>query len=142
MALGAVSFWLPDTIWHAIRKSKFDGQDILAITVLMPLTLLGTYVLLKRLDRNKAVKAVGWPLILGVWLLGGFFIVGGWSFAGGGFAGPDGLSGGMGMLLLSFLPPCMFIISTYDGSLGALVIVSLAALIVWAVTRRQALKVC
>ncbi len=138
MAFGATSFWFPDTLWHAVRRGNFDHRDVMAITVLMPCTLLATYALIKTFHKNEPGKSVGWPMMLGVWLLGGLFMVGGWSFAGGGFADPRGISGALGMLLLSLLPPCLWMMSTYDGSLGALIIASFVALLVWAVTHRHA----
>jgi hypothetical protein len=40
MILGAVSFWSPDALWHAVRRCEF-GQwwaDTLVLTLVMPLT--------------------------------------------------------------------------------------------------------
>ena len=134
MVLGAVSFWLPDTIWDALRGSNFDGRDATSISLLMPLTLLVAYVLIKikRLYYSESRKPVGWPMMLGVWLLGGFFIVAGEIVAG---PAPGGLSGALTMILLSSFPPAMIDISTYDGSLLALLIASLGALPIWLVAR-------
>ena len=140
MALGAVSFWLPDTLYQAIKGSKFDWPDVRILTALMPLTLLGTYILTKKRYRNESERRVGVPMMLGVWLLGGIFITISASLSGGGFAGPSGFSGGIISLLLSFVPPYLFILATYDGSLGALLIVSVVATIIWAVARRKEVR--
>jgi len=48
MILGAFGFWLPDALWHAVRGSRFNGRDAIALTVLLPLTLLTVYILVKR----------------------------------------------------------------------------------------------
>lgn len=137
MAIGAVSFWLPDTVCQAIRGRNFNRWDVGAITVLMPLTLFGTYILTKKLNKKEPHRPVGWPMMLGVWLLGGFFITVSASFSGGGFAGPDGLSGGIRLVLMSLLPIVTFMLATYDGSLGALFIVSLGAVIIWLFAMRR-----
>lgn len=131
MILGAFSFWLPDALWHAIRGSRFNGRDVVALTFLLPFTLLMAYLLVKRHHPNEPSKSVGWPLVVGVWLLGGCFMVIGASFSGGGFVGPDGFLGGVRMILISVLPIFTIDMATYDGSLGALSIVSVAALFVW-----------
>ena len=127
MLLGAVGFWLPDTVWHAVKGMNFGGADVRAITLTMPLTLLGTYVLARRWQRKEPRQPVGWPLMAGVWLLGGVFIMIGASFSGGGFAGPEGLRGAVIVLLLSVVPIYLFILATYDGSLAALLGVSIIA---------------
>ena len=132
MILGAFSFWLPDALLHAIRGSKFNGRDAIALTILLPLTLLTVYTLVKRQNPSEPSKNVGWPLVVGVWLLGGFFMVIGASFSGGGFVGPDGFLGGVRVILISFLPILTISMATYDGSLGALSIVSVVALVIWA----------
>jgi len=132
MALGAVSFWLPDTLWHAIRAFKFDSRDMIGITVLMPLSLLGAYLLVvRRLQRTSPRSPVVWPMLLGVWLLGGFFMMVGASFSGGGFVSPSGRSGILEILLMSIVPVYAFMMATYDGSLMALLVVSIA-LPIWA----------
>jgi hypothetical protein len=131
LILGAFTFWSPDAVWHAIRSSKFNGRDAIALTILLPLIVLMVYVRLRKRYQSEGRKPIGWPLILGVWLLGGFFMTIGASFAGGGFAGQDGLSGGIKMVLISFLPIFTVPMATYDGSLGALFIVSVVALLIW-----------
>jgi hypothetical protein len=53
------------------------------------------------------------------------------SFSGGGFVGPDGFLGGVRIILISALPIFTITMATYDGSLGALFIVSFVALTIW-----------
>ncbi len=127
MALGAVSFWLPDTVCHAITDSKFNGTDVKLITVLMPLTLLAMYVFLKRKPENEAQRNVGLPMMLGVWMLGGFFIsVGG--LLGGGYAGrTDGFQSALDITVMGLVPPLTYILSAYDGSIFALLVATLVA---------------
>jgi hypothetical protein len=131
MAIGAVSFWFPDALWHGLRGIGFSGRDTIALTGLLPLTLSAAYVLLKRHYRKDLTKPIGWPLILGVWLFGGPFMVIGGSFSGGGFTGQDGISGGIKLILLTLIPIFTIDMATYDGSLGALFIVSFAGLLLW-----------
>ena len=131
MILGAFSFWLPDALWHAIRGSRFNGRDAIALTVLLPLALLTVYILVKRQHPSEPNKNVGWPLVVGVWLLGGSFMVIGASFSGGGFVGSDGFVNGLRTIVISFVPIFTISMATYDGSLGALIIVSVVSLVIW-----------
>lgn len=136
MALGAVGFWLPDAVWHAMRGYRFGRLDILFLTLVMPITLLGTYRFLRKQSVNEKDHGVGLPLMLGVWMLGGFFIAVGASFSGGGFMGPDGFRGGVITTLTGLVPPFTYAMATYDGSLVALILVTLGS-IVFAVHRHS-----
>ena len=48
MAIGALGFWLPDIVWHAIRGSQFGGRDADGITALLPLSFFGACILVHR----------------------------------------------------------------------------------------------
>src|SRR5712675_2022245 len=63
MAIGAVSFWTPDIIWHAMRGPNFGRFDVLAMTVLMPSTLTGIYILLRKRLATTPHLNVGLPLM-------------------------------------------------------------------------------
>jgi hypothetical protein len=130
VAIGAASFWLPDSLWHAIRGSNFSGADVLAITVLMPLTLFITYLFVKGRPTDEPRRYIGLPMMLGVWMLGGFFITVGSSLSGGGFVGPDGIRGGVFITLIGLVPPFTYVLAAYDASLGALMLATLAAILI------------
>jgi hypothetical protein len=127
MIAGATSFWLPDTL-HIVRGSKIGRPDVIALSLLMPLMLLGCYALTRRASEGLGERG-GWPLMLGVWVLGGIFMAVGWSFSGGGFANLHGARDVVVGIVFYSLPPAIFIMSAYDGSLFALLIVSFAALL-------------
>ena len=135
MAVGAVGFWLPDTLWHVIRRSNFDFWDFIILSALLPLTLLGTYLLVKK--RFGDGTSVGAPLMVGVWCLGGVFIIAGASFSGGGIFGPDGFRGAVLVLIYSLIPGVIIDLATYDASLYALFVASIASLIIAAVVARK-----
>jgi hypothetical protein len=134
MAIGAISFCVPDIAWHAIRGSQFEGWDAIGLTVVLPLSFLGTYRLVKRSQGNEREKTtiLRWMLLC-LWLpggfllvLGGFLIMVGASFAGAGFD-----SSSLQMVPISLIPGIVYILAAYDGSLGALIIVTLTSLIIW-----------
>ena len=54
----------------------------------------------------------------------------GTSFQGGGFLGRDGFRSGIELALLAILPVYTYVIATYDGSLGALLVASVAAIVI------------
>jgi hypothetical protein len=138
MALGAVSFWLPDILWHAATGAR-DVPGLVALTIpslSMPLALLCMYLFLQKRPVNQSLPfGVGFPLMLGIWTLAGFFMAVGASFEGGGFAGADGVLGGIEGSLLGLIPVYTFIMATYDGALGALFVATLGAVVI-AATRR------
>jgi hypothetical protein len=133
MLLGAAGFWLPDTLLHALRRYDFDGRDVWIVTAVTPLTLLITFLLVKRADKGSPQKQVGLPLLAGVWLFGGLFMMVGASFSGGGLVSPNGMRVVVLTILLSVLPPYTFIMATYDGALIALLVVTAVGLLVWIV---------
>ena len=131
MLLGASSFWLPDVLWHAViaRRNLPGLWDVIVPTASMPLALLATYLFLKRQPVSQSAQNIGLPLVLGIWTLGGFFMAVGASFSGGGFVGPDGLRDGVIGIMMGFVPPLTYIMAGYDGSLGALILATLAAVL-------------
>jgi hypothetical protein len=104
MALGAISFGTPDIIWHAIRGPDSGRSDVIAMTVLMPTSLMGMYILVRKRFAHTAHRNVGLPLMLGIWTLGMFFMGIAATVSGGGFVGPypwDGVIASLfGLLLL------------------------------------------
>jgi hypothetical protein len=132
MLLGAFSFWIPDVLWHAVTGRK-DVPGVVALTVptvSMPLCLLGLYVFLKRRSTKGSAEPIGPALMLGIWTLGGLFMVIGASFEGGGFLGPDGFKGAVELILLAIVPMYTYVMATYDTSLGALILASIAAILI------------
>jgi hypothetical protein len=62
------------------------------------------------------------------------------SFAGRGFASPDGSQGAVMLTLAAVVPLFTYRMSAYDGSLLALIIVSVAALTIFLTGRSKSLK--
>ncbi len=89
----------------------------------MLLSFLGTYTLIRRQREQSTLR---W-MLLGIWLLGGFLVMVSATFGGGGFALGDRLQ----TLLMSLIPGIVYILATYDGSLGALLIVTVVPPIIW-----------
>jgi hypothetical protein len=132
--VGALSFWTPDTLAHAIRKYSFSSLEVHVITIAMPVTLFAALFACAKLYQLRT-GTVAICMLPGIWVLGGVFMSVGASFSGGGFLGPNGFRGGVEMILMSLFPLLTFIMATYDGSLGALLLVSLILIFVWIVGR-------
>ena len=130
-ALGGASFWLPDTLIHLIGGRAFGGKDVIAVTLILPATLLLAFIMATRRYRNTGNQRIGLPMLAGVWLFGGLFMVLEFSFVGGGFAGPHGVRGGLILVLMSLFPMYTYIMSAYDGSLLALLFATVGALVIW-----------
>ncbi|HEY2468405.1 MAG TPA: hypothetical protein VGI45_11300 [Terracidiphilus sp.] len=130
-SIGALSFWTPDLVVHAWARDAFDSSHVRAITFLMPAALLIAYLISRRRVRENGFRWVGLAMIGGVWLTGGLFImlcatVDGAGFASAGFV--------LSVLLLigSAIPILTCMLATYDGSLGALLIITAVATVIWA----------
>lgn len=121
--IGGISFWAPDVFLHWLRRYRFSGLDVLVLTVLLPITTaLVVAIVWKRRPHteNRLLKALF--ALVGIWLLGPLMMTVGATFSGGGFSQPDGWPG---MLMGTILFPVFtFMMSTYDGTLGALLLIT------------------
>jgi hypothetical protein len=130
---GALSFWLPDVAIHIYAGRNFDSPQVRVITFLLPATFLSAYIVAQRLAVKRNFKWVGAAMLVGVWFTGGLFMELASTASGSGFAGPDGVRGGLLMVLLAIIPPVTCMFATYDGSLFALLGITLGALLFWAI---------
>ena len=133
--IGGLSFWSPDVAVHLSVGRGFDSPHVRVITFLMPATYLAACLIARRFAGRRNFKSVGAAMLLGVWLSGGLFMTLSATASQGGFAGPDGVRGGLLMIALSVIPLVTYMMAAYDGSLGALIIVTLGALLFWGVRR-------
>lgn len=125
---GALSFWLPDVVVHIVAGPNFDSRHVWVCTILMPATLLFAYVVARRLGMKRNFKWVGPVMLLGVWLTGGLFMTLATAPGSSGFVGVDGV-GRLLIILFSVIPGVTFALAAYDGSLFALLAVTLGALL-------------
>jgi len=117
--IGAFLFWLPDILIHAFRRNNFDGKDAWIVTIACPLFLVTGYFLLGHYSKERFSTRHAASFLLAVWVFGGLAIMIASSFGGGGFVSGAGVA--LGLSFAGILPPVTFILSTYDGSLFALI---------------------
>ena len=129
LACGAVLFWTPDIVLHALVPGKFSGRHVLILTYGLPLVALASLLVIGRLRWIENRKVIAPFALLGIWLIGGFAMTISASFSGGGFA----TSGGWKGVGLGAIPPFTLMMASYDGSLAALVLTTLCLLTVWLV---------
>lgn len=134
---GALSFWLPDVAIHTYTGHNFAPPDVWLITILAPATFLFAYVVARRFAVKRDFKWAGPAMLLGVWLMGGLFMTLAATASGSEFAGPDGVWGSLLWIVLSVIPIVTYILAAYDGSVLALLAVTLGALLVLAIRRRR-----
>jgi hypothetical protein len=95
--------------------------DILVLTVLLPITtaLVVAIDWKLRLNTENRLPAALFVL-LGIWLFGPLMMSVGWTFIGAGFSKP----GGWHLVLMgtALFPLLTFMMSAYDGTLGALLL--------------------
>jgi len=120
VALGGFSFWAPDVLLHWLRGYQFSGLDVRILTVLLPITTaLVVAIVWKRYPKKENRRLGALFALLGIWLFGPLMMSIGWTFSGGGFSKPDWH---FVLIGTSFFPAATFMASTYDGTLGALLL--------------------
>lgn len=87
--------------------------------------ILVCFVVARRFETKRDFKWVGPAMLLGVWLTGGLFVTLA-TASGSGFVGVDGV-GRLLIIVLSVIPVVTFILAVCDGSLLALLAVTMDA---------------
>jgi len=117
-------FWTPSVVLHALRGNRFSNLDMVVLTAGLP-TFSGICLFLIWRTWGgfrTRVHRVALP-VLGVWLLGPLMITVSASFSGGGFSQAGAWQAvGVGTV---FFPIFTFMMSAYDGTLGAVLLASL-----------------
>ena len=114
---GALSFWLPDLLVHLVAGWRFDWQHVIIITFGLPIVFLATYLRLRVPAARRGYRSLAAAMVLEVWSLGAVFMM----IAYGGWVRDPAT-----LFLLLLAPLSTWVMATYDGSLGALVVVPLA----------------
>jgi hypothetical protein len=128
-AIGAVSFWLPDVLVHADSGANLDARHAWAITVLAPAIFLFAYLVGRRFALKHHFKRVGPTMLLGVWLSGGLFMTVAAILSRSELVGGTGLWR-LVVIALSVIPIVTYILAAYDGSLFALLAVTMGGLLI------------
>jgi hypothetical protein len=122
--LGGIVFWAPNIAVHWITGFRFSYPDAVGITFLLP---AATYLFF---------RIIWWPLrkqeerlspalfaVLGIWITGPSMLTFSASFCGGGLTQPDAWHFFVFGTML--FPLFTFVMATYDGTLFALLLVTL-----------------
>jgi hypothetical protein len=123
--LGGLSFWLPDTVTHLIRNVQFDRRDVIVVTMLMPLCLCATWIAVSKILR-KSPASVAPQFLLGIWVTGGLLMSLGWMLSTASPLHSLAMSS-----ILGIIPIYTFMAAAYDGSLAALLLVSVVLFLAW-----------
>lgn len=124
MVLGGVVFWAPDVLAHWLRASRFSNFDVVGLTVLLPVTTYLFFQIVWRPARNQHDRlSEALFAVLGIWMIGPSMLTLSLIFC-------DRLSRSdawhfftIGTLLF---PLFTFLMSTYDGSVFAVLLTTLA----------------
>ena len=120
---------MPDVILHADAGPNLDAKHAWAITVLAPAMFLLTYLVARRFALKHQFNRVGPAMLLGVWLSGGVFMTLAAILSRSEFLGGTGLWR-MVVIAISVIPVITFILAAYDGSLFALLVITVGGLVV------------
>jgi hypothetical protein len=124
------AFWLPGIALHAVRGQAFGSSpfDIIEACIFPLATSWAAWTILVRQRPDHIGRgALTLWMLLGIWMLGPICTTAAASFSGGGFS----QAGAWHMIFLGivFFVPLTFVMSAYDGSLAALVLVTVSFLI-------------
>ena len=132
--LGALSFWPPEIALYAWTRHELNRK---LVTLLLPCTFLLVYLLVSILRPRRIPKpSAAIFMALGVIFLGTLAMTIGATIPGAGFRG-DAISTLLAVLLGAAIPIYAFIGATYDGSLYALIFVSILMPLIHLVFERQ-----
>lgn len=126
---GAISFWMPDVIVHAEAGPNLAARHAWVITVLAPATFLFVYLVARRFALKHHFDRVGPMMLLGVWVSGGLFMTAAAILSGSEFIGGTGLWR-LVPIVISVIPIVTYILAAYDGSLFALLAITLGGLLI------------
>ena len=126
-----LAFWMPDILTAVIRRAAFvDVIGPLPVTALLPAVLVAVYFVVRRYSRvAEPAPSVALFLGTGAWLLGPLSMTLANTFLGAGFSTGNSPENVGWVLLITVFPPGTFMMSAYDGSLGALILMSIVMLI-------------
>jgi hypothetical protein len=133
------TFWFPSIVIHGIRGADFGASrsDVILITLLPVIAVVLTLQILARShvgSLNRGLIA-SW-MLFGIWFFGPFCMMVSATFSGGGLLTSEAWRS-LASATLLFLP-YTFVMSTYDATLGALLVVTIWFSVIGAVglTRR------
>lgn len=118
--VGTIVFWLPDIAIHAISGKRFSGVHVGIVTIFLPIVTVLALIKCRRfIFENEYILAAP-AFLTGIWVFGGYATMIAATFSGGDYFGADWKQS----IVMGLFPPITFITSTYDGSLGAVLITS------------------
>jgi hypothetical protein len=121
-----ITFWLPSIGAHAASGNQF-GNRVLDLIGVVILPVVTSWITLGILTRKRAAFSgrgvIAFWMLLGIWMFGPLCTMIGASFSGGGFSQAG--TWHMVWLGLVLFVPLTFMMSTYDGTLGPLAIVTI-----------------
>jgi len=129
-----MTFWIPSIVIHGIRGGDFGASrsDIILVTLLPIITAVLTLQILARFQVGPLSRAsiASW-MLLGVWFSGPLCMMISATFSHGGFLSSEAWRSLASATLL--FVPYTFVMSTYDATLGALLVVTIWFLAIGAV---------
>lgn len=133
---GGLAFWLPSIALWAVRAESFSGIDALALTGLLPLVAIAATFIADRITcSSRPVATTPLAVCVGLWVLGPLAMTISATSTGGGFVNDGGWL--IVIALTAMFPLTTYMMATYDGSLGGLLLGSVV-LLSMSIRRRKA----
>ncbi len=122
MIYGGMIFWIPNILIHRIAGNNYDSYWVLLCTAILPLITIGGIILLFFLEKMHHISSIAFWILFGIWFFGPFYII-----IESLLLDPSYILSDIWKLLFQMIPlfPIFtFMISTYDGSLFAVLIMT------------------
>jgi hypothetical protein len=129
VAIGALSFWVPDISVHMHAGPHLDSWHAWAITLFSPAMFLLAYAVARRFALKQDFKWLGPAMLLGAWLTGGLFMTLSAMMSGSDFMGGTGVWR-LVVIFISVIPIVTFVLAASDGSLFALLAITVGGLLI------------
>ena len=132
--LAASFFWIPRIAGHLLWADGFSAREVRALTLLLPAFCLAGLALGSKVHRKFSL-AGSIMAIAGIWMTGPVAMTFGWTLINGkGWGAPAWI---LAILGTALFPVFTFMMSVYDGTLGALAFVTTALLLYAFLTRSR-----
>ena len=125
--IGAAAYWVPDILFHLVKPPHFVWISLLTFCVPMVVGITW-FRLAKRTPFDFYPFGFPISMLVGIWVLGPLAIAVGMQSMGGKFLEPDNLM--TFLKLWAAFPMATFMMATYSGSLGGVIITTVLLIIV------------
>ena len=120
--VGGLAYWVPDMLIHWVNPPHRIWITLLTFVV-PAIVIFVWFFLARKAEYHEHRRSLAWLMLIGVWVFGPLGIAIGGATLGGTFLSPENIT--QFYILWSMFPATTFMMSTYSGSLGGVLLVTI-----------------